>query len=211
MFVVCVHPKKKTKKTSPSGPMNITLHQRWGHHTVSHTEISFRFQSLVWSSVQAFRSPPSHQRTTQRPPSPGTRGSGVTGTESASTFPCWTLSPTETDALAPSARAPPPARPPAGGSARPPAATPCWWRRRSSTRRRSALGSHRPPGRRRQEVRSAETPHWPLPALLGGAVTQRNCRGTTWREGTRPLSRKLRPAAVSSASRRRPGRRRWSR
>lgn len=142
-------------------------------------------------------------------PATGTRAVAVGGTENASTFRCWTPSLTATDALAPSAPAPLPAPPPAAGSAPPPAVTPCWLRRRSWTRPQLTLGSCRPQGPLPPGVKSVETPPLPPPVLHGGAVTQRTCKDATSREAI--LLRKLHPAAVSSASHRKPGRRHWNR
>lgn len=148
---------------------------------------------------------------TQPPPFPvtGTWAEVAGGTESASTSPCWTPLLTATDAPAPSAPAPPPAPPPVAGSAPPPAVTRCWWRRRSWTRPQSTLGSRHPRGPLPLGVKSVETPPLPPPVLHGGAVTQRTCKDATSRVET--LRHKLHPAAVSSASHRKPGRRHWNR
>lgn len=67
---------------------------------------------------------------TQLPQFPGT-GTWVmvvvvAGTESASTFLCWILLPTVTDAPAPQVLVPPPAPLPEGGSAPLPAVIPYW-------------------------------------------------------------------------------------
>lgn len=133
------------------------------------------------------------------------------GTESVSTSPCWTPLLTATDAPAPSAPALRPAPPPVAGSAPPPAATPCWWRRRNWTRPRSTSGSRRPRDLLLPGVKSVETPPWLPPVPHGEAVTQRTCRDATLRVETPSLCHKFHPAAVSSASHRKPGRRHWNR
>lgn len=129
----------------------------------------------------------------------------------ASTSPSWTPLVTVTDARAPSAPARPPALPPAAGSALPPAVTLCWWRRRSLMKPPLTLGSLHPQGPHPLEVKSAETPLWPPPVPHEGAATPKTCRDATWRAGTPSVCHRLRPAAVSSASHRKPGRRHWNR
>ena len=75
----------------------------------------------------------------------------------------------------------------------------------------STLGSRHPRGRLRPGARSVETPPWTHPVTPGGAATQRICRDATWMVETPSLCHKLRPAAVSLASPRKPGRHRWNR
>lgn len=144
-------------------------------------------------------------------PDTGTWATVECGTESASTSPCWTPSPTGTDARAPSAPVLPPVPPPEDGLALPPAATPCWWRTRSLMRPPSVSGCLHLPGLRHLGGRNEETLRWLLLARHGEEVTLRNCRGAIWRVETSPLTHKVQPPAVNWASLRKPGRSPWNR